>query len=85
MKKILILGKKMEMGGTEIAMLAFMNELLKREYDVSLMLIEKTGVLLERIPEQVIIKEVSFGSNKIFERLINSNSSTIQYLSLIHI
>ena len=53
MSKILVLGRTMDMGGTEVAMAALLQKLVEKKEDVTLLLVEKRGVLLERIPKEV--------------------------------
>lgn len=58
MKKILIVANKMECGGTEIAALSIINELLKnKENEISLLLYKAEGVWLNRIPKAIKVYE----------------------------
>ena len=48
MSKILVLGRTMDMGGTEVAMAALLQKLVEKKEDVNVfLLVEKRGVLLE--------------------------------------
>lgn len=44
MSKILVLGRTMDMGGTEVAMAALLQKLVEKKEDVTLLLVEKRGV-----------------------------------------
>jgi len=55
MKKIIVVGNRMDCGGTEIAMLALLKQLVLRDYDITVALKEKSGVLLDQIPTSVNI------------------------------
>ena len=78
MSKILVLGRTMDMGGTEVAMAALLQKLVEKKEDVTLLLVEKRGVLLERIPKEVEVRHnlglILLGhtqrwSNRIFDTL----------------
>ena len=43
MSKILVLGRTMDMGGTEVAMAALLQKLVEKKEDVTLLLVEKSG------------------------------------------
>ncbi len=58
MSKILVLGRTMDMGGTEVAMAALLQKLVEKKEDVTLLLVEKRGVLLERIPKEVEVRRL---------------------------
>ena len=58
MSKILVLGRTMDMGGTEVAMAALLQKLVEKKEDVTLLLVEKRGVLLERIPKEVEVRQM---------------------------
>jgi len=57
MKKVLIVGYNMEMGGAERALVNVLN-LIKNNCEIDLILLEKKGILLKDIPKEVNIKEV---------------------------
>lgn len=69
MSKILVLGRTMDMGGTEVAMAALLQKLVEKKEDVTLLLVEKRGVLLERIPKEVEVRQMIW--NKKPHRLWN--------------
>ena len=59
MKKIFIMAKKLESGGTEVALLGLLNELIKNENsDITLGLLSKEGIYVNDIPKQVKVIEV---------------------------
>ena len=60
MKKILILSRRMDIGGVEISLLNLLKSFDYSKFDVTLLLQEKKGVLLEKIPREVSIKEMHF-------------------------
>lgn len=60
MKKILVLSRRMDIGGVEISLLNFLKILDYEQFKVTLLLQEKKGELLGRIPEPVIVKEMQF-------------------------
>ena len=70
MSRIIILAGKMHMGGTEVALLALLRELVRHKEDVTLLLLEKEGVLLEQIPESVKVDELEFTDHKYLEHMI---------------
>lgn len=57
MKKAVVIGYTMDMGGAEVALINVLN-VLKEEYEIDLILLEKKGVLLNKVPKGVNIKEV---------------------------
>ncbi|MCM1904505.1 hypothetical protein, partial [Blautia sp. MB18-30] len=65
MKKVLVLAKSMEMGGTEIALLNLLKLLVKEDIEIKLLLIEKKGVLLSEVPQKIQIEEIDFDDNVI--------------------
>ena len=46
MSKILVLGRTMDMGGTEVAMAALLQKLVEKKEDVTLLLVEKSRIRL---------------------------------------
>lgn len=56
MKKILFVLNNMNIGGTEKAFLNYVDTLPPEEYDITLLLLEKTGGFLPYIPERVHIR-----------------------------
>lgn len=65
MSKILVLGRTMDMGGTEVAMAALLQKLVEKKEDVTLLLVEKRGVLLERIPKEVEVRQMIWNKSRI--------------------
>ena len=57
MKKILIFGYNMDIGGAENAMLSVINA-LKDKCEIDLILLEKKGPLLKKIPKEVNVREI---------------------------
>lgn len=56
MKKILLVSHKMNLGGTEKALLALINSLKDYDLDITLLLLEKGGALEDSIPGFVKVK-----------------------------
>lgn len=69
----------MDLGGTEIAMIEMMKKLLRHNYSVTLLLIEKSGDLLCEIPNEIIIKELDFNNNIFCELLVGKKSKTFKH------
>lgn len=72
MRKILVVANQMDCGGTEVAALAIINELMKKkDNQISLMLCSKKGVWLNRIPANVNLIEYSGQKNlrEIYDKL----------------
>ncbi len=65
MAKIIVVGKQMDMGGTEVAMLALLNRLVEEGHDVTLLLKDKKGPLMNRIPKEVRVTEMDEGRSKV--------------------
>ena len=53
----------MEMGGSEVALLAFLKALAADGHRVTLLLLEKAGPTLDRIPDGVTVEELRFRSD----------------------
>ncbi len=77
MSKILVLGRTMDMGGTEVAMAALLQKLVEKKEDVTLLLVEKRGVLLERIPKEVEVRQMVWNkkSHPDFERIVGKRET----------
>ena len=56
-KNVVIYAYTMEMGGAEVALINILN-LLKDKYNIDLILLEKKGVLLDKVPSTVNVKEI---------------------------
>lgn len=79
MKNIIIITKKMELGGTEVSLLNTINELEKHDVKITLALLKKEGTLLNKIQKNVkIIEILNNEQNKYLEKFnINNNLKTI--------
>lgn len=75
MKDIIIITKKMELGGTEVSLLNTIYELEKYDVKITLALMKKQGILLDKIPKNVeVIEILNDDQNKYFEKIsINYN------------
>lgn len=60
MRKILILIKSFDGGGTEIAMLSLVTQLIKYDFDIKILCLMKKGVLLNRVPAEIPVEELKF-------------------------
>ena len=78
MSKILVLGRTMDMGGTEVAMAALLQKLVEKKEDVTLLLVEKRGVLLERIPKEVEVRQMIWDKkpHPALERIVGKTGDT---------
>ena len=81
MSKILVLGRTMDMGGTEVAMAALLQKLVEKKEDVTLLLVEKRGVLLERIPKEVEVRQMIWDkkTHPALERIVGKRESDRAY------
>ena len=72
MKKIIIVFREMQIGGSTTSLLSLLNEIDYSKYEVDLLLLNKNGSLLSAIPEQVHILDSAYNSRlpyKIRKRL----------------
>lgn len=60
MKKVLIISRRMDIGGVEISLLNFLKSFDFSRFEITLLLQEAKGALLDRVPKQVTIKEMHF-------------------------
>ena len=60
MKKIVILMRAFECGGTETALLTMLKYLDYSKYQVKIYCLLKQGPLLEKIPKHIELEEISF-------------------------
>ncbi|WML45809.1 glycosyltransferase [Neobacillus sp. PS3-40] len=60
MKKILFMITNMNIGGVEKSLLSLLSVIPKDKYDITLLLLEKRGALLEYIPDWVKIEEANW-------------------------
>lgn len=65
MRKILFSAYSLDIGGIETALITLLNELIKKEYDITLVLEKKQGVFLEEINDKIKVIEYKPNSNKI--------------------
>lgn len=72
MKKVLITGYSLEYGGIEKSLIEFLKQFCD-EYEITLMLQEKSGPLLNEVPVNVVVKEykLSKSKNVIFRKIYN--------------
>ena len=70
MAHILVSGVRMDMGGTEIAQIAFMKRLLKEGHKVTLLLSQKRGPLMDRVPDGVRILTIPMKNSIFLDRMI---------------
>ena len=80
MSKILVLGRTMDMGGTEVAMAALLQKLVEKKEDVTLLLVEKRGVLLERIPKEVEVRQMIWDKkpHPALERIVGKRETSAE-------
>lgn len=72
-RSLLFANSNLKIGGIENAQINLLNRINYKKYNVTLVLEEKTGELLNRVPKEVNIKEVKVSNNKIvvLRKLIN--------------
>ena len=70
MANILVSGVRMDMGGTEIAQIAFMKKLLAEGHKVTLLLSQKRGPLIDRIPDGVRILTIPMKKSIFLDRMM---------------
>ena len=73
MKKIIFFSVNMNIGGMEKALVDLLNELAKKNYDVTLVLEKKEGVLLRQIDRRITVREyrVCTGGNVLMRKVRN--------------
>lgn len=81
-KDILFTAVSMEIGGIEKALINLVNRIDKNKYNVSIILEEKKGSLLNKIDKDVIVKElkVNNNSNVLIRKIINFLTKSIYKL-----
>ena len=62
MKKIIVLSRRMDIGGVETSLINFLKCFDCEKYEVTLLLQEKKGTLLHSVPDAVKIIEMKFDS-----------------------
>lgn len=72
MKKIIFFSKNLEIGGMEKALVILLNNLIK-DYEITLVLEEKKGCLLNDLDEKIIVKEYKLSNLKfgLFRKMVN--------------
>ena len=63
MKKIIFFSKDLNIGGMEKSLVILLNELVK-SYNVTLVLENRTGVLLKKLDKNIVVKEFKISKNK---------------------
>ena len=79
MKKIIFFSVNMHIGGMEKALVDLLNELAKKNYDVTLVLEKKEGILLRQIDKRITIREykVCTGGSVLIRKVKNFLHRTI--------
>ncbi len=70
MANILVSGVRMDMGGTEIAQIKFMKKLLDEGHKVTLLLSQKRGPLMDRVPDGVRILTIPMKKSIFLDRMM---------------
>ena len=70
MANILVSGVRMDMGGTEIAQIKFIKKLLDEGHKVTLLLSQKTGPLMDRVPDGVRILTIPMKNSIFLDRMM---------------
>ena len=70
MANMLVSGVRMDMGGTEIAQIAFMKKLLSEGHKVTLLLSQKRGPLMDRVPDEVRILTIPMKKSIFLDRMM---------------
>ena len=70
MANILVSGVRMDMGGTEIAQIAFMKKLLSEGHRVTLLLSQKRGPLMDRVPDGVRVVTIPMKDSIFLDRMM---------------
>ncbi len=73
MKKILFAAHSLEIGGIETALVTLINDLAKKQYDITLVLEQKKGIFLNEIDKKIKIIEYSpsYCKNRFIAKLKN--------------
>ena len=75
MKKLLFSAYSLDVGGIETALVTLLNELAKKQYEITLVLEKKQGIFLEDIDKKIRIIEYLPSNNKNVFLLRNRNIS----------
>lgn len=73
MKKLLVVAQSLGGGGTEVAMIEFLNHLDSNLYDITLLLIDKNKEYEYRLKRHVNIRYIDFDNN-FYKKLASTNS-----------
>lgn len=65
MKKILFAAHSLGLGGIETALITLLEELVKKEYDITLVLEKKEGIFLDTLNKKIKVIEYTPSNNKI--------------------
>jgi len=84
MKKILFAAHSLDVGGIEKALVTLLNELTKKDYDITLVLEKKEGIFLEELDSEIKVITYTPNSNKNvlkrkFINLIQQIKYTLKY------
>lgn len=73
MKKILFAAHSLGLGGIETALITLLEELVKKEYEITLVLEKKEGIFLDTLNSKIKVIEYAPSNNKIvpFRKFIN--------------
>lgn len=74
-KKILVVMNSMVCGGVETSGLAFLSALPSERYDVTLLLVHKTGALLDQVPSWITVRELPLRPDDRREMLIGRRAA----------
>ena len=79
MRRLLFISKNLEIGGMEKALVILLNTLCKRNYEITLVLEEKKGVLLEQLDSNITVEEYRLSYNKVvfFRKCLNFIHKTL--------
>jgi len=85
MKKVVFFSKNMNMGGMEKSLVKLLNELVKH-YEITLILEEKEGPLLDFLNKSIIIKEYKLSSSKniVLKKFYNLTKRIFWYVRNFH-
>ena len=80
-KKVLICANRMECGGTEVVVLSYIKQLIQCGADVTLMLLEKKGVWLNKVPDT--IKVIEYPGPRTIKEVLLSNHSILDFFRIL--
>ena len=83
-KKVIIVTKKMVLGGVEKSLISLINSIDKELYDITLLLVESGGELYNSIPNNIKIKTIKdIKNSKSFKERLVYDFRKKQYLKII--